>query len=149
MTPMRLNPDSLHEKLAHMTDLLRRLEELGPMTRERLAADGVERAAAERWLTLLVEAAVAINLHVAATRFGRVARDYTESFRLAGEAGLITEDLAQKLTPAAATRNVLVHGYLEMDLDLLAAAFARAPSQFGEYVRQAASYVRDRTEAGP
>lgn len=79
------------------------------MTRERLEADGVERAAAERWLTMLVESAVSINLHVAASTFGRVARDYTESFRLAAEAGLIDEELSGHLAPSAATRNALVH----------------------------------------
>jgi len=56
MSPRRLDPDALHEKLTHMQDLLRRLESLGPMTRERLEADELDRAAGERWLTLLVEA---------------------------------------------------------------------------------------------
>ena len=144
MTPRALNPDSLHEKLAHMRELMRRLESLGPMTRERLEVEPVERAAAERWLTLLVEAAVAINLHVAASRFGRVARDYAESFRLAGEAGLIDADLAARLVPSAGTRNALVHGYLDIDLDLLAAAFERLPVEYGDYVRQVASWVADR-----
>ncbi len=141
MTPRRLNPDSLHEKLNHMQGLLGRLERLGPMPRERLEADEVERAAAERWLTLLVETAVSINLHVAASRLGRVGRDYTESFRLAAEAGLIHADLAKGLAPSASTRNQLVHGYLDIDLDMLAAAFALAPEQYGEYVRQVAVFV--------
>lgn len=146
MTPRALNPDSLHEKLAHMRDLMRRIEALGPMTRVRLEAEAVERAAAERWLTLLVEAAVSINLHVAASRFGRVARDYAESFRLAGEAGLIDTDLAVRLVPSAGTRNALVHGYLDIDLDLLATAFERLPVDYGEYVQQVAAWVHGRVE---
>ena len=141
MTPRRLNPDSLNEKLDHMRRLLERLEQLGPMTRERLEADDIERAAGERWLTLLVEAAASINLHVAAARFGRVERDYAASFRQAAEAGLIDEELAERLAPSAATRNHLVHGYLGIDLDQLAAAFALAQEQYGEYVRQAAAFV--------
>lgn len=145
MTPRRLDPDSIHEKLAHLKDLLGRLDRLGPMTRERLEADEVERAAAERWLTLIVEAAVSVNLHVAAARLGRVARDYTESFRLAAEAGLIDEDLAATLAPSVATRNHLVHGYLDIDLDLLATAFAKAPEQYGEYVRHVAAFVHNAT----
>lgn len=149
MTPRRLDPDSLHEKLAHLQELLARLERLGPLTRDRLESEEVERAAGERWLTLAVETAVSINLHVAAARLGRVGRDYTESFRLAAEAGLIDADLAADLAPSAATRNQLVHGYLDIDLDLLAAAFAKAPDQYGQYLRQAAAFVRSISEATP
>ena len=56
MTPRRLDPDSLHEKLAHLRQLLTRLERLGPLTRERLEREEVERAAGERWLTLVAAA---------------------------------------------------------------------------------------------
>ena len=149
MTPRRLDPDSLHEKLAHLRQLLSRLEHLGPLTRERLEREEVERAAGERWLTMVVEAAVSINLHVAAARLGRVGRDYTESFKRAAEAGLIDADLAATLAPSAATRNQLVHGYLDIDLDLLAAAFAKAPEQYAHYVRQAAGFVQKVAEEEP
>lgn len=90
MTPRRLDPNSLNEKLDHMRRLLARLERLGPMTRERLEDDDVERAAG----------------------------------------------------------NHLVHGYLGIDLDQLAAAFALAQEEYGEHVRQAASCVEQAVAAG-
>lgn len=141
MTPRRLNPDSLHEKLSHQRKLLDQLRRLGPMTRARLETDEVGRAAAERWLTMIIETAVAINLHVAAARLGRVGRDYAESFQLAADAGLIDRELASSLAPSASTRNQLVHAYLDIDTDLLVKAFELAPEQYGEYVRQAATFV--------
>ena len=141
MTPRRLNPDSLSEKLSRMHELLDALDELGPMTPQRLREDEVHRAAGERWLTLVVDLAVSINLHVAAARIGHVRREYAQTFRQAAEVGLIDRELADQLVPSAATRNQLIHAYLDIDLDQLASAFALVGDQYREYARQVARFV--------
>lgn len=42
---------------------------------------------------------------------------YRETFEILGQAGLISEDLAEELSDVAGFRNVLVHIYWQIDLD--------------------------------
>lgn len=42
---------------------------------------------------------------------------YRETFEILGQAGLISEDLAEELSDLAGFRNVLVHIYWQLDLD--------------------------------
>jgi uncharacterized protein YutE (UPF0331/DUF86 family) len=41
-------------------------------------------------------------------------------------------------------RNVLVHNYLDVDQELVAAAVPLAVEQYGEYVRQVANFLQNR-----
>ena len=50
------------------------------------------------------------------------------------------------LAPSAGLRNVLVHAYLDLDVDRLAVAVPLATEQNSEYVRQVARWVADRAE---
>ena len=50
-----------------------------------------------------------MNSHVAVARLQRAPDSYAVSFALAAKAGLIDAQLAARLSPSAAMRNVLVH----------------------------------------
>ncbi len=67
------------------------------------------------------------------------------TFPLAAKAGLISRDLAEKLAPSAGTRNILVHQYLDVDPHKVVLAATLAVEQYGEYVRQVAGYVQNRS----
>lgn len=79
-----------------------------------------------------------------AALLARAPDDYTESFDRAADAGLIDRELAKALRPSVGLRNVLVHAYLDVDRDIVAAAVPLAIEQYGAYVRQAATFARDR-----
>ena len=70
--------------------------------------------------------------------------DVRRSFGAAADAGLIDRELAGRLAPSAGLRNVLVHAYVDLDVEQLVAAVPLALEQYGEYVRQAARRVADR-----
>jgi len=104
----------------------------------------IEAHLAERILILLVDLAVDINRHVAAVDLGKIADDDRKSFPLAADAGMISADLAGKLAPSVGTRNVLLNR-LEVDPPRLVLEASRAVEQYGEYVRQVAAYVQNRS----
>ncbi len=141
MTPRRLDWRAIEPKLRRIDELLRTLEKWGPFDGRRLREDELHALAVERILTLVVDLAFAVNGHVAAAVLGRAPDSYAESFDLAAETGLVTSDLAAALRPSAGTRNVLVHGYLEIDHEQVAAAIPLALRDYREYVRQAAGWV--------
>jgi uncharacterized protein YutE (UPF0331/DUF86 family) len=93
----------------------------------------------------LVDLAAGINAHVLAVETRAVPPDLRRSFTDAAAAGLITDELAAALGPSAGLRNVLVQAYVDLDVRRLVAAVPLAADQYGEYVRQVARWVGDRT----
>lgn len=146
MTPRKLDWRSLHAKLRRIRELLDDLRELGHLDVARLRTDRPASLAAERVLTLVVDLAFAINSHVAVSVLQRAPDSYADSFTLAAEAKMISTELAEALLPSAGMRNVLVHGYLEVDYGRVAAAIPLATEQYGEYVRQVARWLQERAE---
>ncbi|MDP8958152.1 MAG: DUF86 domain-containing protein [Actinomycetota bacterium] len=88
---------------------------------------------------------MSINTHVASTLAGKAPPDYRQSFSLAAEVGAFSPDLAERLAPSAGLRNLLVHEYGSIDLDRLAQAVPTALNNYRAYVRQMATFLRDRT----
>lgn len=146
MTPRRLDPDSVTQKLELMRDALDVLEQVGPVDDERLRDDRIVRGAVERYLMLLVDQAVAVNLHLSGALGGETRRDYASSFRAAADVGVVPDELAGRLLGSVGLRNVLAHEYVQVDLGLVAAAVPRTVEEYGAYVRAVASFLRDRPE---
>jgi uncharacterized protein YutE (UPF0331/DUF86 family) len=139
-----LNQQVVQERLREMRVLLDYLRTRTTISGEALRSHTELRLAVERALTQLVELATSVNLHVTAAS-GRIPpSDYYSSFLEAAEVGLIEEDLAQRLAPSAGLRNVLVHEYLRIDVDRVAATVPRAVVDFDAYVRQAATHLAER-----
>jgi uncharacterized protein YutE (UPF0331/DUF86 family) len=146
MTPRAIDSDSITAKLELMDEALRHLSSVGDVDAERLRTDGIVRGAVERYLAQLVDLAVAVNLHVSASKLGRVARDYRDTFRLAAEAGLIVNDLADALAPSVGLRNLLIHEYQRIDVARVAEAVPLTLRFYRRYVEAVAAFVRDETD---
>ena len=138
---MSIDADVLVLRLGLMRELLADLDSVGEVDARRLRDDRLTRHAVERILTRLVDLAVSINSHVAASA-GKTPSSYRESFHAAAAAGLINVDLAQRLAPSAGLRNVLTHDYVNIDLGLVAGAVTAARRDYGEYVTAVARTLR-------
>jgi uncharacterized protein YutE (UPF0331/DUF86 family) len=146
VTPRRLDPDGVTAKLQLMREALRVLDTVGDVTGEQLRSDAILRGAVERYLTLLVDQAVAINLHVAAATGQPVVRDYTASFPAAADAGALPRALAESLAASAGMRNVIIHAYVTVDLDRVAAALPIARRDYARFISAISDFIaaRDR-----
>jgi uncharacterized protein YutE (UPF0331/DUF86 family) len=102
-------------KLVLMRSVLRDLESVGEVSTECLLSDAIVRAAVERFLGQLVDLAVGVNAHMAATLLDDVPTDYRATFQAASTVGAIPADLAEKLAPSVGLRNALVHEYVGID----------------------------------
>lgn len=141
MTPRRLDVDVVRNKLAAIEQTRTALRSAGPLDATRLLDDALLSAAVERLLSRLVDLAVDVNSHVATARLGRAPEDYRQSFDLAVEAGLLDRALADELKPSVGMRNAIVHEYLRLDLDRVAAAVPLAVAAYGRYVGAVARSV--------
>jgi uncharacterized protein YutE (UPF0331/DUF86 family) len=64
---------------------------------------------------VVIEAAVNVAAHICARILSRAPSSQRESFMLLAQAGLLSETLALNLSKMAGFRNLLVHGYGEVD----------------------------------
>lgn len=140
---MTLDQDTIVVRLGVMNDLPGDLESLGAVDAALLRFYPMARHAVERILTQLIEFAVS-RLHATAAVSGSVPGTYRESFCTAADAGFIPADLAERRSPSAGLRNVLTNEYVEVDLDLVAAAVGTAIVDYRDYVRAVAQALQDR-----
>jgi uncharacterized protein YutE (UPF0331/DUF86 family) len=80
--------------------------------------DDDERWAVERGLQLCAQGVLDVATHVAAAR-GYETRDYASAIDALGDAGILSVPQVGRLRGLAGFRNVLVHAYLDVDLDVL------------------------------
>lgn len=147
MTPRRLNAESVVARLRTMQRLLDHLIALGPVDRARFEQDYDAQLIAERIVSQLVDLAAAINTHVSAARLREAPHDLQQSFDSAAKSGVVDHELAKALAPSAGLRNVLIHAYLDLDVDRFAASVPLAIEQYGRYVQQVGRWLRDQSDA--
>lgn len=141
MTPRPFNPATVQARLELMDGVLRDLGSLGEVTPERLRSEPIVRAAVERFLGQLVDLAVSINTHIASAFGDAPPQDYRDSFTAAARAGALDDALAQRLKPSAGLRNVLIHEYVDIDIEQVATAVPLALRDYRRYVEAVARFV--------
>lgn len=148
MTPRRLDPDTVLRRLSEIDRLLDDLESIGTVGAEQLEEDRLLRHGVERVLAAVVDLAVAVNSHVTAAAGASLPEDYQSSFASAAAAGALPGELAAALAPSAGLRNAIVHAYLDIDLQRVAAAVPAAIHDFRAYVKAVASWLRGQVDEG-
>ncbi|HEV8320397.1 MAG TPA: DUF86 domain-containing protein [Myxococcota bacterium] len=109
--------DLLAKKLAFIETCLRELRTLARP--EAIRADVKERRFAEHTLQLAIQAALDVASHVVSDERLGEPRTNRELFDLLAGAGWLAPDLAARLRDMAGFRNVLVHGYTDVDPDIV------------------------------
>jgi uncharacterized protein YutE (UPF0331/DUF86 family) len=103
------------ERLSRLDPLLRRLEGVRTGGREAYLADADVRLGAERALQLALQITIDVGAHLVAELGLQPPPTYRAVFASLQDGGLIDTDLAQRLGDAVGLRNLLVHGYAELD----------------------------------
>lgn len=112
---MTLRPAVVHERLRKLREVLRNLESLREVPRQEFVSSYRHYWLAERGLQLAAEALFDIGNHILAGHFNVHPSDYEDVLeRLAGQA-VISPPLRERLRGLGGFRNVLVHGYLDID----------------------------------
>lgn len=148
MTPARLDHDTVLRRLRLIEAALSDLAGLRGATEATLRAEPLTRAAAERLLQVVVDLAFDVNSHLAVARLGRAPDTGRQSFLDLAEAGVLSAEVAERLAPAAGLRNVLVHHYVDVRVDLVAAAIGTVLDDFPDYVTAVARFLHAEDQRG-
>ncbi len=86
---------------------------------EDLMRDHTLRGAVERYIEVALECTIDIGEMIISKEKLKRPDTYRDVFLLLGEHGILPDDFAKDLAPAAGFRNVLVHMYAKIDIDRL------------------------------
>lgn len=135
--------DILQTRLDRLRAYRRTLDGLAAVPLERFTSEPLEHAAAERYLQLSAECMIDIASHLVADLGLPAAQTYSELFERLGEAGQLEPSLAERLAVWARFRNVLVHGYVELDLAIVHATLREDLGDIDEFMAACARFLTD------
>jgi uncharacterized protein YutE (UPF0331/DUF86 family) len=130
-----LRPEAVRERLLRLEEVISRLEELDRLAPPGAPEDFRDTWAAERGLQVGCEIILDVGNHVLSAHFGASPDDYEDILRQLAARGVVDETLYERLKGLGGFRNILVHGYLAIDPARVAAARAKAPTDFSDFAR--------------
>ena len=118
MTRGQADPQVIRRHLAALREALEHLQTYSGRSAAELQRSAALRWAVERGLQLCIQNALDIATHIAAAS-GLDSPDYATAIDRLAELSVLPADFAARLRPIAGFRNVLVHGYLKLDLAIV------------------------------
>jgi len=122
------------------------LRELGEAPLEEFAATFFLHAAAERGFQVAIQSALDIGAILLSEAGTDIPTEYRDIFPKLAEIGVLSQPLAARLVAMAKFRNVLVHLYLEIDVERLYQYIQHHLDDFEAFSRCVSEYlVRQQT----
>jgi uncharacterized protein YutE (UPF0331/DUF86 family) len=146
VSPGHPDRETVHRHLAALDTALRQLRRHARRTPDELRADLDLLWAVERGLQLCLQNTLDVATHLVASA-GHDAPDYASSIDELGALGILPLAFAKRLRAIAGFRNVLVHGYLEVDVTRLQRVLAEQLDDFVAFAEHVERYL-GRTGAG-
>jgi uncharacterized protein YutE (UPF0331/DUF86 family) len=140
MGPGEIDAQVVRRHLAALRESLQVLGTRSGVSLEELDTDTETRWIVERGLQLCAQSALDIATHIAAGR-GRDVPDYASAIDELARLGVLDREFASEFRSVAGFRNVLVHGYLDVDLDVLRTLVNRRLGDFEAFAAQIEAYL--------
>jgi len=132
MSPGAIDEALIRRHLLALDTAVQRLRRHTGKPIDELTADPDTSWAVERGLQLCAQNVLDIATHLAACR-GHDAPDYASAVDALGEVGVLPAAFASRLRGVAGFRNVLVHGYVQVDRELVHRLLNERLGDFAEF----------------
>lgn len=142
MSPGRADRRVVDRHLAALRGAVAALRRHAGTPAERLRADPDRRWAVERGLQLCAQNALDIATHLASAA-GRESGSYGSALDRLAEMEALPEAFARRFRSVAGFRNVLVHGYLDVDAEIVARMLAERLDDFEEFAHRIERWLDD------
>ena len=144
--PDRVNVDFLAKRASDIRSAASTLRTIGKLPKEQFLADQTVIDAAKYRLVVATEAAISICAHLAVRMADRAPDTYAQCFDVLAEAGILSVDLAQRMGNMARFRNLLVHGYGDVDDGRLWEFLQIDLNDLNEYLSQIGQALEERCQ---
>jgi uncharacterized protein YutE (UPF0331/DUF86 family) len=138
-----VDAESINSRLERLDELIGELDAISAAGHNAYMERWRTRLAAEHALQLAIQTCIDVSAHVVSELGLKAPADYRGVFESLQPAGLDAK-LAERLAAAAGMRNILVHGYLDVDDEVVWNALARLDD-----LRELAAAVQRMIDAAP
>ncbi len=137
-----LDKDLVTRKIELLIGYLDELETLvSGKTIEDIRADSLKYHSVERLFQLAVDIMIDINVHIIREGgFGAV-DDIQSTFKMLGEHKVLEHVFADRIAPIVGARNMIVHRYEKLDMNIFLTKLKNNFSDFKTYLSQIHSYL--------
>lgn len=109
----------ISDKISEIEKFVEELEDIAPSSLEEYTSSLEKKAACERYIEKIVEAATDLAFLTIKSRKLRIPQDDADAFSILFEKGIISKALAEKLKDAKGMRNVISHQYGAIDDEIV------------------------------
>jgi len=141
MSPGQPDTAIVRRHLLALDEAVQRLRRHAGRPLSDLVADPDERWTVERGLQICAQNVLDIATHLAASA-GRDAPDYASAIDILAELSVLPPEFTLRFRGVAGFRNVLVHGYLAVDLPRVHGLLNTGLDDFTRFVRFVEDYLR-------
>lgn len=134
--------DEIATKLDMLREYVKILEGYQSLKLEDLQRDFTLRGAVERYMELALECALDIGAMIISIERLRRPGKYREIIEILGKKKILPKEFADKFAPAAGFRNILVHGYAEIDIKELYNHLQNDLDDLDKFARCVARYLK-------
>ncbi|MFH1187981.1 MAG: DUF86 domain-containing protein [bacterium] len=132
---------TLDAHLSQLNNFIKELDELKKKIDKKIFfSDKMIQAFVERRLQLTIEAMLTIGEMIIAQKGSRKPVDNNDIFDILAEMGVYPKTFAQKLWGAGGFRNILVHNYIDLDLEKVYYHLINSLPIFKKYAQYAARW---------
>lgn len=140
MSPGALDRHVIRRHLLALDEALQTLRKHQGKPLDDLEADLEERWVVERGLQLAVQNALDIATHIVASA-GRDVPDYASAIDELSALEVLSRDFAARFRAIAGFRNVIVHAYLDLDLQIVHRLLNERLDDFTEFAASVERYI--------
>jgi len=140
-SPEMIDKDAVYERLAHISRMLQLLKERRRASLEEFQSNPLLADATMYELQTCIEAMTDIGNHIIAACGFRKPQERSEIMAILAEEGVISQDLSKRLAEAVRLRNILVHGYLKVAINVVHRVLRENLGDVKEFARAIVEYL--------
>lgn len=123
------------ERLKRLAEYLEFLNRRKGLTYQEFVGDKTNEWSVERALQISIQIIIDIANHILVTSSNLTPEDYSDAILKLGTTGVIPREYAERIAPMPGFRNILVHGYAELDPRLVYKNWQEEMDDFVEFAR--------------
>jgi len=135
--------ESVYARLKKLEEVLAILRAQGPFSVGEFKKDTRLQWIIERGLELAASLILDIGNHILAGIFQTSVDEYEKILEKLNEKRVLSDELYRELRGLGGFRNILVHGYLDLDLDLVYAHYQRGLRVFPQFIAEIETWLRE------
>ncbi|HEX5035681.1 MAG TPA: DUF86 domain-containing protein [bacterium] len=132
----------IERKLALLDEKKRELEGYAVASLDDFKSKGYMQKAVEKMLQEMVEIGIDVAKHIVADEGFRMPEDAGDTFKILEENKVLTPSTTQTMTKMVGFRNLIVHLYEKIDLEIVYGHYKKRLGDFDTFSREILQFLR-------